>query len=392
MNELKKVYLDNAASTKVDDRVLEAMIPYFREFYAVPSSEFSHSPGIQIKEAIENARESIAKKIGAQAEEIIFTSGGTESNNIAIKGGAYGQIDNGKHIVISAIEHRSVLESAKRLAKEGFELTVVGVDEEGFIKINELKKAIRKDTVLVSMQFVNHEVGTIQNIKEMVNMVKSINPKIIFHTDAAYATGWIDLNVKDLGVDLLTLTAHKMHGPKGVGALYIKKGVKITKFIDGGFSEFNLRGGTPNVPGIVGFAKAFEILSKDTIEYVKGLRDKFYEKALNEIEEVRLNGARDFEKRHPNNLNLSFKYVEGESVVLYLDMKGISVITGSACFSRTLEPSYILMAMGYSHEDAHGSVRFTFSKFNTPEEIDYTINVLKNVIDTLRRLSPLKGE
>lgn len=392
MSELKKVYLDNAASTRIDDRVLEAMIPYFKDFYAVPSSEFSHTPGIQTKEAVENARESIARKIGAEAEEIIFTSGGTESNNIAVKGGAYGQIKNGKHIVISAIEHRSVLESAKRLAKEGFELTIVGVDEEGFVKIDELKRAIRKDTILVSIQFVNHEVGTIQNIKEMVDTVKSINPGIIFHTDAAYATGWIDLDVKELGVDLLTLTSHKMHGPKGIGALYIRKGVKITKFIDGGFSEFNLRGGTPNVPGIVGFAKAFELFSRDNVNYVRSLRDKFYERVMDEIEDVRLNGAKDFEKRHPNNLNLTFKYVEGESVVLYMDMKGISVITGSACFSRTLEPSYILMAMGYSHEDAHGSVRFSFSKFNTPEEIDYTIDVLKSVIDTLRRLSPLKGE
>ncbi|MEO0198557.1 MAG: cysteine desulfurase family protein [candidate division WOR-3 bacterium] len=387
-----KVYLDNASTTKVDERVIEAMIPIFRENYALPTSEFIHTPGQIVREILEASREKVAQFVGASPREIIFTSGGTESNNLAIKGAALANSDKGKHIISTPIESRSVLDSLRSLEKLGFEIEFVPVDSEGFVDISEIQEKIRKDTILVSIQTVNDEVGTIQNIKEITSIIKEKNPDVLIHTDSTYAVGWIPFKVSEMGVDLASFTAHKIHGPKGVGALYVKERVKLQKIIDGGYAELNLRGGTPNIPGIVGFAKALELIDSKDVELVKNMRDYLYQKILEEIPETILLGPRDFSKRHPANLNISFKYVEGESIVLYLDMKNIYTISGSACFSRGLEPSYVIMAMGHSHETAHGSIRFSLSRFNSFEEIDYTVSVLKEVITNLRELSPLGGD
>lgn len=387
-----KVYLDNASTTKVDERVIEAMIPIFRENYALPTSEFIHTPGQIVREILEASREKIAQFVGASPREIIFTSGGTESNNLAIKGAALANSDKGKHIISTPIESRSVLDSLRSLEKLGYEIDFVSVDGEGFVDISEIQKKIRKDTILVSIQTVNDEVGTIQNIKEITSIIKEKNPDVLIHTDSTYAVGWIPFKVSEMGVDLASFTAHKIHGPKGVGALYVKERVKLQKIIDGGYAELNLRGGTPNIPGIVGFAKALELIDSKDVELVKNLRDYLHQKILEEIPETILLGPRDFSRRHPANLNISFKYVEGESIVLYLDMKNIYTISGSACFSRGLEPSYVIMAMGHSHETAHGSIRFSLSRFNSFEEIDYTVSVLKEVITNLRELSPLGGD
>ncbi|MEO0285710.1 MAG: cysteine desulfurase family protein [candidate division WOR-3 bacterium] len=387
-----KVYLDNASTTKVDERVIEAMIPIFRENYALPTSEFIHTPGQIVREILEASREKVAQFVGASPREIIFTSGGTESNNLAIKGAALANSDKGKHIISTPIESRSVLDSLRSLEKLGYEIEFVSVDSEGFVDISEIQKKIRKDTILVSIQTVNDEVGTIQNIKEITSIIKEKNPDVLIHTDSTYAVGWIPFKVSEMGVDLASFTAHKIHGPKGVGALYVKERVKLQKIIDGGYAELNLRGGTPNIPGIVGFAKALELIDSKDVELVKNMRDYLYQKILEEIPETILLGPRDFSKRHPANLNISFKYVEGESIVLYLDMKNIYTISGSACFSRGLEPSYVIMAMGHSHETAHGSIRFSLSRFNSFEEIDYTVSVLKEVITNLRELSPLGGD
>ncbi len=387
-----KVYLDNASTTRVDERVLEAMIPLFLEYYALPTSEFIHTPGQTVKETVESSREKIARFINANTKEIVFTSGGTEATNLAIKGAALANQSKGKHIISSPIESRAVLDSLKYLEKHGFEVEYIPIDKEGFINLEILKEKIRKDTVLVSIQMVNDEVGTIQNLKDIVKIVKEKNENILIHTDASYAAGWLPLDVKELQIDLASLTAHKIHGPKGIGALYVKEGVKLEKIIDGGYAEFNLRGGTPNIPGIVGFAKALELINEKEIEHVRNLRDTLYEKIKNEIPDIILLGPSDFTRRHPANLNISFKFVEGESIVLYLDMKEVYAISGSACFSRGLEPSYVIMSMGHSHETAHGSIRFSLSRYNTLEEIEYTVNVLKEVIKTLRDLSPLGGQ
>ncbi|MEO0257999.1 MAG: cysteine desulfurase family protein [candidate division WOR-3 bacterium] len=387
-----KVYLDNASTTKVDERVIEAMIPIFRENYALPTSEFIHTPGQIVREILEASREKVAQFVGASPREIIFTSGGTESNNLAIKGAALANRDKGKHIISTPIESRSVLDSLRSLEKLGYEIEFVSVDSEGFVDISEIREKIRKDTILVSIQTVNDEVGTIQNIKEITSIIKEKKPDVLIHTDSTYAVGWIPFKVSEMGVDLASFTAHKIHGPKGVGALYVKERVKLQKIIDGGYAELNLRGGTPNIPGIVGFAKALELIDSKDVELVKNMRDYLYQKILEEIPETILLGPRDFSKRHPANLNISFKYVEGESIVLYLDMKNIYTISGSACFSRGLEPSYVIMAMGHSHETAHGSIRFSLSRFNSFEEIDYTVSVLKEVITNLRELSPLGGD
>ncbi len=386
-----KVYLDNASTTKVDERVIEEMVKVLRDNYSLPSSEFIHTPGQIVKDLLDSSRNKVASFINANYDEIIFTSGGTEATNLAIKGIAFANENKGRHILTSKIEGRAVLDSLRSLKGFGFEVEEVGVDKEGFIDLEELERLIRKDTILVSIQLVNDEVGTVQPYDKIVEIVKSKNPEILIHADGTYAVGWMPIDVKGLGVDALSLTAHKIHGPKGVGALYLRKGVKAVKQIDGGYFEFNLRGGTPNIPGIVGFAKALEIVDWNEIERVKELRDYFYRSVMEQVEEVNLLGSSDFSKRHPANLNLTFKYVEGESIVLYMDMKGIAVISGSACFSRGLEPSYVILAMGHSHEDAHGSVRFSFSKYNTKEEVDYTVGVLKDVIKTLRELSPLGG-
>lgn len=383
--KMMKVYLDNAAATKCDRRVVDTMLPFYTDRYAVASSQFSHSPGIEAKEALDSARKVIADKIGVEPLDVIFTSGATESNNIAIKGIAWAHRSKGNHIITSAVEHRSVMQSVKSLEKEGFSITRLPVSREGFISVDELRKAIKKETVLVSIQHANQETGTIQDIESIGKICKEKG--VLFHTDAALSFGRVPLDVKKDHIDLLSLTAHKIHGPKGVGALYIRDGVQIAKLMDGGFNEFNKRAGTENTPAIVGFAKAVELIEDDEIEYIKELKMKLYEGIKNGIDEVQLNGT--LQQGLPTILNLSFSFVEGESVLLHLDMRGIAVITGSACFSRSLEPSYVLKAMGRTHEESHGSIRFSFSRFNSKDEIDYTIKAVCDVVKKLREISPL---
>ncbi len=384
-----RVYLDNATSTKVDDKVLEAMIPFFREYYALPSSQFAHSYGIEVNDRINEAREFIATKLGASSpEEIVFTSGGTEANNFVIKGIAYANIERGKHIIVSSIEHLSIIESARKLQKEGFEVTYLPVDSEGLVDLSILEKSIRDDTVLVSIQVGNHETGTIQNLNAIGNIVKGKG--VLFHTDAAIAWPYINLAPSNYGIDLMTISPHKFHGPKGIGILYIKRGTKITKFIDGGFNEFNLRAGSENTPGIIGARKAIETFSEDDVKKIKRLKELLMENIRKDIPDVELNGSED--NALPHILNYTFKYVEGEAISLRLDFEGIAVTTGSACYSRNLQASYILLAMGKTHEESHGSIRFSFSRFNTEEEILYTASKLKEIVEDLRRLSPLGKE
>lgn len=380
------IYLDNGASTKIDDDALNEMMKYFRDIYGVATSQFGHSIGIKSKEGLENAREYITKRLNALPDEIIFTSCATESNNFAIKGIAYSQ-NKRRKILVSSIEHFSVLYSARTLENEGYIVLKIPVDKKGFVDIDFIKDNVDDDTLLVSVQHSNYEVGTIQPIEEISDIVKKKGA--IMHTDAAYSFGWLPLDVQKLNVDLLSFTGHKIHGPKGIGGLYIRKGNKIKKWMDGGFNEFDLRAGTENIPGAVGMAKALEKMTEPEIEKVRSLRD-YLKKNILLIKDSHLNG--DEEKRHPANLNVSFDYIEGESVVLHLDMRNIAVITGSACFSSALEPSHVLMAMGYSHEHAHGSVRYSLGRFNKIEEMDYVYKQTKEVVEKLRSFSPLKGE
>lgn len=383
-----RVYLDNNATTRVDDEVVKFINNYFITEYAVASSQFSHTPGIKAKDGVDYARYIISKKINSKVDEIVFTSGATESNNLALKGVAFANISSDrKKIIVSKIEHFSVLHSAESLKKFGFQIEYINVDSEGFIDIDHLKSLIDDKTLLVSVIYANHEVGTIQDIKEISQIVHKYGAYL--HTDAAIAFMQIPIDVEKLNIDLMSVTAHKIYGPKGIGALFVKKGTIIEKIIDGGYQEFNLRAGTENVPGIAGFGKAVEIFSEKDLESVKELRDYLYNKIKSNIEGVSLNGASDFNKRIPNNLNVSFDYVEGESVVLHLDMRGIAVITGSACFSRSLQASHILLAMGFSHERAHGSIRFSLSKYLSKDDIDYTVKNVKEVVEKLRELSPL---
>jgi len=383
--QMKKVYLDNAATTKCDKRVVETMMPFFTEKYAVASSEFSHSPGIDAKDALDNARSVIADKIGAETEEVVFTSGGTESNNTAIKATAVANRKKGNHIITCSTEHRSVLESVRSLEKQGFEITVLPVSGTGLVSPDDLKSAITRKTILVSIQMVNQETGIIQDIASIGKICRETG--VIFHTDAALGYCRLPINVEEYQIDLLSITAHKIHGPKGVGAIYVRNGLGIPKWMDGGYNEFNKRGGTENVAGVVGFAKATELIEPNEIKQIERLRRRLYEGIKKNLEYVKVNGA--MERSVPTILNVSFKYVEGESVLLHLDMRGIAVITGSACFSRSLEPSYVLKTMGLSHEDAHGSIRFSFSRFNTNSEIDYVVDSVRDVVKKLREISPI---
>jgi len=382
--EQERIYLDNAASTRVAPEVMEAMLPYFTEHYAVASSQFSHTPGIQAKEALDRARGAIAAKIGAQPEELIFTSGGTEANNLALKGAAYANRKKGKHIITTKVEHLSVLHPCRSLEKD-FSITYLDVDREGFIDLTQLEDSITDETILVSVQAVNQEVGTIQDIKEIGRICHERG--VLFHTDAALALGWLPLNVQEANIDLASLSAHKLHGPKGAGGLYVRQGVKIKEMIEGGYNEFDRRAGTENIPGAVGFAKAVEIFKSEDSQYVQKLRDRLMERLL-QIEGAELNGPKG-ERRHPGNVNISFRFAEGEAVTLHLDMKGIAVITGSACFSRALEPSHVLMAMGLTHERAHSSIRYTLSRYNTPEELERAAEATGEVVERLRQISPM---
>lgn len=380
-----KVYLDNAATTPVDKRVLDAMTPYFSECYGNPSSlySFSHDAG----KAVENARKTIAKLINAEPSEIIFTSGGTEADNLAIKG----TVKGGKgHIITSVIEHPAVLNACKSLEKEGFEVTYIPVGKDGIVSVEDVVKSIRDETVLITIMHANNEIGTIQPVEEIGAIAREKG--IVFHTDAVQSVGKIPLEVKKMNIDLLTISSHKIYGPKGVGALYVRNGVQLEPVSDGGGHEKGLRSGTENVPGIVGFGKAAEIaineMDSDTTR-IKKLRDRLMEGAL-EIENSWINGNR--EKRLPSNINLGFKFIEGESLVLELDFKGIYASTGSACSSKSLEPSHVLRALGLPPQDCHGSLRLTLGKYTTEEEVDYVLKMLPETVGKLRRISPFKKD
>jgi len=383
---MKTIYLDHAATTATDPEVLEAMLPYFHEHYGNPSSIYSISR--VSKNAIENAREIVANALGANPKEIVFTSGGSESDNFAIKGVALAKQQKGNHIITSSIEHHAVLYSCKFLEKNGFTVTYLPVDHDGIVKLDELEKAITPQTILITIMHANNETGTIQPIRQIGEIARKHG--ITFHTDAVQTFGHIPVNVDDLNVDLLSISAHKFYGPKGVGALYIRKGMKITPLIHGGDQERRRRASTENVPGIVGLGKAVEIAGKvienEAIRQTK-LRDEFIRAILDNIENARLNGHPSL--RLPNNVNISFEGVEGESILLNLDMEGIAASTGSACSSSSLEPSHVLLSIGLTHEFAHGSVRFTMGKQTTRDELDHVVEVLPGIVKKLRAMSPL---
>ncbi|MBW3010612.1 cysteine desulfurase NifS [Candidatus Woesearchaeota archaeon] len=378
----KKVYLDNGATTAVDKKVAEAMQPYFLQKYGNASS--IHSFGKEARIALEKARETIAKKLNAEKDEIIFTSGGSESNNLAIKGVLL--LDKKKnHIVTTKIEHPAVLRTCQTLEEDGFSFTYLNVDKDGLIDPKELEKAITSKTALVSIMHANNEIGVVQELKKIVEICKK--KKVLFHTDAVQSFTKVDLDVKEIPVDLVSISAHKIHGPKGVGALFIRKGVELKKQNQGGHQEFDLRAGTENIPGIVGFAKAVELANDKHVAQMEKLRDYFISKVLKEIPDTFLNGS--LKKRLCNNINISFRFIEGEGLLLHLDANGIAVSTGSACTSQSLEPSHVLLAIGLKHEDAHGAIRFTLSRFTTKDELDYTLRKLKEAVENLRKISPL---
>lgn len=386
------IYMDHSATSPVDPEVLEAMKPYFTEGFGNASTLYKL--GRDAKMAMETARKQVASLINAEPKEIIFTSGGTESDNIAIKGTVYRLKNKGNHIITSNIEHPAVTETCKYLEKNGFEVTYVPVDKEGLVHPEDVEKAITDKTVLITIMHANNEIGTIQPIAEIGKIARKHG--IYFHTDAVQSVGKIPVDVKAMNVDMLSLSSHKLYGPKGIGALYIKKGVRLEPIIHGGGHERGLRPGTENVPAIVGLGKACEIseenLDKD-MEYLKKLRDKLIDSVLEQNEEAYLNGHRT--QRLPGNVNFRFTGIEGESLILHLDSKGIAASTGSACSSIKLEPSAVLMAIGLKEVEAHGSLRLSLGRENTEEDIDYTIKAIKEVVDTLRKMSPLwcsKGE
>lgn len=384
--EGKIIYFDHAATTPLKKEVLDEMMPYLTEQYGNPSTIYKL--GREAKKAIELARERVAKALNADIQEIYFTSGGTESDNWALKGVAFANKDKGKHIITTTIEHHAVLHPLKYLEGLGFEVTYVPVEPNGIVDPQKIKEAIRDDTILISVMLANNEIGTIQPVKEIAKIAKEKG--IIVHTDAVQAVGQIPVDVKDLGVDLLSLSAHKFYGPKGVGALYIRKGTKIHPFSHGGAQERNRRAGTENVAGIVGLGKAIELATQNLSEYaakLQKLRDKLIDGVLSKIDYVRLNGDRNL--RLPNNANFSFEFIEGESLLLMLDMKGIAASSGSACTSGSLDPSHVLLAIGLEHEVAHGSLRITLGEDNTEEDIDYLLEVLPEIVSRLREMSPL---
>ncbi|MGD2248031.1 MAG: cysteine desulfurase family protein [Candidatus Methanofastidiosia archaeon] len=383
------LYLDNASATKMDERVLEAMRPYLFEVYAVATSEFGYSLGIEAKEALDEARADIANRMNGNPDELVFTSGSTESSNLALKG-VIKAVDTKKqkpkkHIIVSTIEDFPVLNSAKTLEKQGVDVTYTPVDETGLVDIEQLKNAFTDNTVLVSIQHANQEIGTIQDIKTIGNICNDHN--VLFHTDATHTFTRVPLDVTKIPVDLVTVSAHTIHGPKGVGALYIKEGTPITKIMDGGFQENNMRAGLENIPGAVGFSKAVELVTEKETKKIQDMRDTLIDRALTEIPHTTLNGHT--QKRTPQNANITFHYVEGESITLHLDMRGFAVSTGSACFSRSLEASHVIMGIGGDHERAHGSVRFTFGRFNTENDVDGIVTAVSEVVKSLRDISPL---
>ena len=382
----KLIYLDNAATTKTAPEVVEAMLPYFTEHYGNASAVYGL--GQESKEAINKARAQIAQVLGAKENEIYFTAGGSESDNWALKAAAEAYAGKGKHIITSKIEHHAILHTCEYLESQGFEVTYLDVDEFGEVKLSELKKAIRPDTILISIMFANNEIGTIQPIKEIGEIAHEHG--ILFHTDAVQAFGQVPIDVDELHIDMLSSSGHKLHGPKGIGFLYIRKGVKIRSFVHGGAQERKRRAGTENVPGIVGYGKAAslaaETMEERTAKEVE-LRDYLIERVMKEVPYTRLNGHP--KKRLPNNANFSFQFVEGESLLIMLDMEGICGSSGSACTSGSLDPSHVLLAIGLPHEIAHGSLRLTLSEETTKEDIDYTVEAVKKIGDRLRSMSPL---
>lgn len=381
------IYLDNAATTKTAPEVVDAMIPYFTEHYGNPSSVYSFASGN--KEVVSRQREIIAQALGAQANEIYFTAGGSESDNWALKATAEAYEKKGKHIITTKIEHHAILHTCEYLEKQrGFEITYLDVDENGVVKLDELKKAIRPDTILISVMFANNEIGTIQPIREIGEIAQE--HKILFHTDAVQAFGQIPIDVDACHIDMLSASGHKLNGPKGIGFLYIRKGVKIRSFVHGGAQERKRRAGTENVPGIVGMGAAVERAMR-TMETrtakERKLRDYLIERIEAEIPYCRLNGDRT--NRLPNNVNFSFRFIEGESLLIMLDMKGICASSGSACTSGSLDPSHVLLAIGLPHEIAHGSLRMTLGEETTREDLDYTVDTLKEIVTNLRGMSPL---
>ena len=385
----KTIYFDNAASSRMDERVLEAMKPYFFNVYAVAASEFGYSLGIEAREALDDARARMLSALGNPGGKLIFTSGSTESRNIAIKGVVKKLSGKkGKHIIVSRIEDFPVLNSAKSLEREGFKVTYLAVDKYGLIDLDQLSESINEETILVSIQHANQEIGTIQDIKTIAEICNK--NKVIFHSDATHSFMRVPIDLSKLGVDLLTVSAHTIHGPKGIGALYAKEGVTLSKWIDGGFQEFDLRAGVENIPNAVGFAKAVELVTAEENEQLEDLRDYLIEKVQSEISDTVLNGHP--KKRVPHNANITFHYVEGESITLHLDMRGFAVSTGSACFSKSLEASHVILGIGGDHERAHGSVRFSLGRFNKKDDVDKIVEALKDVVEQLRKISPLKGE
>lgn len=382
----KLIYLDNAATTKTAPEVVEAMLPYFTEYYGNASSVYEF--GAKSKEAISKSRETIAKALGANENEIYFTAGGSESDNWALKATAEAYKDKGKHIITSKIEHHAILHTCEYLEQNGFEVTYLDVDEQGMVKLDQLKAAIRPDTILISVMFANNEIGTIEPIAEIGKIAREHG--VLFHTDAVQAFGQVPINVDELNIDMLSASGHKLNGPKGIGFLYIRKGVKIRSFVHGGAQERKRRAGTENVPGIVGLGKAVELafstMEKRTAKE-RELRDYLLDRVLKEVPFTRVNGSRT--DRLPNNANFCFQFIEGESLLIMLDMEGICGSSGSACTSGSLDPSHVLLAIGLPHEIAHGSLRLTLGADTTKEDIDTTIEAIKKIVAQLREMSPL---
>ncbi len=380
------IYLDNAATTKTSEKVVEAMLPFYTKNYGNPSSIYSFAS--ESKDAVETARNKIAGALGSKENEIYFTAGGSEADNWALIATAEAYEKKGKHIITSKIEHHAILHTCDYLEKRGFEITYINVDEFGIINIKELEEAIRPDTILISIMFANNEIGTLQPMKEIGALAKKHD--IIFHTDAVQAFGQIPIDVEELQIDMLSASGHKLNGPKGIGFLYIRKGIKIRSFIHGGAQERSRRAGTENVPAIVGFGKAvesaIETMEKRTAIEIRS-RDYLIERILKEVPYCRLNG--DLLKRLPNNVNISFRFVEGESMLLKLDMFGICASSGSACTSGSLDPSHVLLAIGLPHEIAHGSLRLTLNEEITEEELNYVVESIKTIMIDLRNMSPL---
>lgn len=385
----KVIYMDHAATTYTKPEVLEEMIPYFTEKYGNPSSIYSIAR--ESKSAIEKSRDRVAKALGADSDEIYFTGGGSEADNWALKGVAYANKNKGNHIITTKIEHHAILHTCEYLEKHGFEVTYLPVDEYGLISIEDLKNAVTDKTILVSVMFANNEIGTIEPIAEIGKICRE--KKVLFHTDAVQAVGNVPINVKDMNIDLLSLSAHKFYGPKGVGALYIRKGVKINPLVHGGGQERRRRAGTENVPGIVGLGKAIELAYQNIDKHMDRttkLRDRLISGIIDNIPYSRLNGHRT--QRLPGNINVCFRFIEGESMLLLLDEMGICASSGSACSSGSLDPSHVLLAIGLPHEIAHGSLRLSIGDDNTEEDVDYVLNILPKIVKRLRDMSPLYEE